>query len=346
MNKVQKCKNSARRILANSLYYSGALKLFDHSPGWRILMYHRITTPELCGHPLQPGMYVRPEHFAKQIAYLSEHTNVLPLEALCEKVANKEPLPPRSVAITFDDGWRDNFEFALPVLRKHNLPATVFLATSFIGSNDTLWSDAVPAALHALQSKQGSCKVLSKSDFRPKIVQMTEEVLQQAISLDIEPLDSLVHELKNDSESDRHRYVTALRECAGLQSIPVDSERSFLNWDEVAQMSASAISFGCHTHRHIPLSELNETQILAELQESLDCFANNQLDQSSVFCYPEGRYSELSQQALQQSGFSYALSVEQKTNHQTKPPLLGRLGIHDDISSTVPLFAARLWTGR
>lgn len=104
-----------------------------------ILMYHYIVeTKDKVTDPL----LVRPETFARQMEFLQmHHYNVLPLETLAVLIKENR-LPPKAVAITFDDGYKDNFTQVFPILIKYNLPATIFLITSEVGKRNRLdWQE-------------------------------------------------------------------------------------------------------------------------------------------------------------------------------------------------------------
>jgi peptidoglycan/xylan/chitin deacetylase (PgdA/CDA1 family) len=88
-----------------------------------VLMYHAITPLARPNNRLE----ITPVAFERQMRFLKKHKyNVIPLEKLAELIREKKKIPPRSLAITLDDGYRDNFTYAFPILKKYNLPATVF----------------------------------------------------------------------------------------------------------------------------------------------------------------------------------------------------------------------------
>jgi len=93
-----------------------------------ILMYHNIGG--------EPGsFFVTPENFAKQMEYIKQHGyEVISLDELVTGIRNKNFIPKNKVVITFDDGYRDNFEYAYPVLKKYGFTATVFVITDFVGT--------------------------------------------------------------------------------------------------------------------------------------------------------------------------------------------------------------------
>ena len=104
---------------------------------YQILMYHRARDPR--GPRLGAGDSAP---FESQMEILARFWQVLPLEELVVR-AHADDVPPRAVAITFDDGYRDNYEVAYPALRRFNLPATIFLATGAIETGIRLWHDRV-----------------------------------------------------------------------------------------------------------------------------------------------------------------------------------------------------------
>jgi len=95
-----------------------------------IIMYHSVNPKS---DPLMKRLIVSPETFERQMRFLKRHHyNVLPLETLVQLI-KEENVPPKAVAITFDDGYKDNYAYAFPVLKKYNLPATIFIIVNEAG---------------------------------------------------------------------------------------------------------------------------------------------------------------------------------------------------------------------
>ena len=126
-------RKSVRWMVASIMYYSGAVflrNLFRTGSRARILVYHSISEDSL--NPFS----VSPEDFEKQVRFLSQEYNVISLEELAACIKSGEKgIPAGSVAITLDDGFRDNYTHAYPILRKHNVPATIFVITDRLESN-------------------------------------------------------------------------------------------------------------------------------------------------------------------------------------------------------------------
>src|SRR5215510_12205168 len=137
-------KRFAKVLLGQAVVLSGLwkrrLRMWAERNAVIILTYHRVI--EQWDNVLeysQPGMVVTVSTFERQLAILRQHFEVVTLDAV---LANGHPSPgasrPRCV-VTFDDGWRDNYDLAFPILRRHDIPATIFLTTDFIGTDRAFW---------------------------------------------------------------------------------------------------------------------------------------------------------------------------------------------------------------
>src|SRR5262245_7394361 len=105
---------------------NGVIERLRSSRKFQVLTYHKVSTDD---HPFfEP---IHPTLFEQQMRFLKECYRVFPLTELVER-GQRGDLPDRAVAITFDDGYRDNYDFAFPVLKRYGLPATVFVATGVI----------------------------------------------------------------------------------------------------------------------------------------------------------------------------------------------------------------------
>ncbi len=346
----QEKKLKLRALAASALQTSGVTSALQRSSAvpWRILTYHRVTYPENQPVPVQPGMYVRPETFRLHLKYLTTSCRVVPLEDLIKSVLANETIPPKTVALTFDDGWLDNHKDAFPLLKEFDAPATIFLATAFIGTYDYFWTDRVSQTISALQeadSYREQVLTLIQERFPPhaSIRDAVQRLVKARDSDEFpESLDNIVETLKSMSPRDRKQVVDELFKLA-KEFTKMKSERLFMNWAEVAEMSKANVSFGSHSHHHHRLTELSEAQLKDELLDSYQCLKANNLEISSAFCYPGGYLSEQTQKALSARGIRCALSTRTSSDLTETPPLLGRTHIHEDVTRTLPLFTSRVW---
>lgn len=136
-------KQRAKRLLADSLYYSGLVKISRSFVKGQalILMYHRVLDASEVTPSIHPGMYVTSESFSRQLEYLSKTYHVVTLEEMEEWFLGKRKIDGTPCLITFDDGWEDNYRNAFPLLRKFSMPAAIFLVTEQIDREGMLtWS--------------------------------------------------------------------------------------------------------------------------------------------------------------------------------------------------------------
>jgi len=123
------------KLITSFLFPFYYIKNSKNNKKFRILTYHRVC--ELPRETNIPYYNVYPKNFQKQMEYLIVHKfNVITLEELIYIKENSIPLPPKSIIITFDDGFRDNYIYAFPILKKYKLRADFFIVSGYIDSNN------------------------------------------------------------------------------------------------------------------------------------------------------------------------------------------------------------------
>lgn len=270
-------------------------------PGYQILVYHRVLA-QRDPFAIAP---VDAAEFAAQMKLLKSCYRVISLDQLTSEL-DDERLGPGTVCVTFDDGYRDNFEVAFPILESLGLPAAIFLATDFISGKGTLWYDRV---LNAFRHS-------GRPDFSLPEAGMVREPLR-ILREGHHPAYRVLEWLKGFSPSERDSKIPRILEALGLDAEPACD--LMLDWDQVRAMRGRGIQFGAHTRSHPILStvdnESNEIEILgskrileSELEEPVRHFA-----------YPNGRrgdYGEAAKAALRKGGFASALTTNPGINLQ------------------------------
>ena len=223
----------------------------------------------LMGHRVSPrsdnwsSSSISPETFEKQIRYFVHNYNVISLEKLVEYIKQVKTLPPKSVVITFDDGYKDNYQYAYPILRKYNLPATIFTA-GLIGTGEMFWWDKVKYIFYYTNIKQ-----LDLEGFGNYSIQ-AEPDKKQASS-------SIIEKMKLISEKEKKTLIEKLIVRCKV-NIPADiGKKMILSWDEIKEMNRNGIFFGPHSVNHpiltkIPLDEAKQEIVYARkvIEEKLD----------------------------------------------------------------------------
>lgn len=132
-------KQFARAAVSSAFYYSGYCHLTDpleRGGSARVFVYHSVSDSPT------NAFAVTTEDFDRQIGYLAEHYTIRSVDAIAALLASGQPVPRRTVAVTIDDGFKDAYTHAFPVLRRYDAPATIFLPTAFIGTQGA--SDKLP----------------------------------------------------------------------------------------------------------------------------------------------------------------------------------------------------------
>jgi len=330
---------SAKSVLAKFLSCVGIPEAtIRHRAGERylILMYHRILPSAQLKPWTQAGMFVDPETFEMHIRYLKQYFQVVPLFEKFSAIQTAENSPSIRPAciLTFDDGWRDFYEFAYPVLKKNQVPATVFLPTGYVGTNDSFWTDRLAWILTneiptARPEKPGNPLLERIAGIRGGY----EERLEAAI-----------HLLKTRDDQEIEEVLAALMVRMGIGPSP--NQRVFLNWDEVREMGGSGlVYFGSHTHNHRILVHLEEEEVRKELALSMKILLREgAVDPSFIpFCYPNGDFNQRIACMVQETGYQAAVSTGTGWNFEDSSRFcLKRVAIHQDMTASREMFQCRL----
>lgn len=280
-------------------------------------MYHRIAEP-----PTDPwGLAVSPAHFEQQLQVLCRNYRVIGTDELIEQHARRT-IPGRTVCITFDDGYRDNYLSAKPLLEKYGCPASFFLPTHFIGLNQPFWWDELE-------------RIFLRTDRLPEIFDLTlqgqpfhveigEEVLltpelrqkHQTWSAYNEPptrrcglyytLWKLIRPLPLP---DADALTRRIGEWAGAEQPVIETELPVT----VAQMQGleaqPLFTIGLHTATHPDLASHPRNIQQQELSNSIQYFQNTLDRPVCTLAYPYGRYNDATLSLAQELHLSAAFTT-------------------------------------
>lgn len=300
-----------------------------------ILMYHRILPNSKVNETIEPGMYVTPNTFEKNMCFLKEKFEIVPLSHFLENSTVKNKVvSKKKCAITFDDGWYDFYKYAYPILEKYQIPATVFLPTNFIGTNRIFWTDRLAKLLIGKESRKN---VLSSSN---KDVQ---QIIDMKGALGFQ-LDFAIKYLKKYHQAKIDKIINELSDI--INNPEKEINRQFLSWDEVLEMNKSKIiSFGSHTVDHLILTTVTKEKANKELINSKEkLYEKKVLDRSfTSFCYPNGSFDKQILEMVKETGYNLAVTTQKGWNDsKTGFYQLKRVGIHEDMVSSTSMFACRI----
>lgn len=333
------------RLGVAGVSFAAQLHRWRHRGRVIILMYHRVlSSDDLRAQSVQAGMYVQDVVFRRQMEFVRSNCTVVPLGDLISLWQRGQvDANATYCAVTFDDGWEDNYRHAYPVLKELGLPATIFLPTDFVGTSRWFWPDLLSHVVDAVASKDDSGHmekqmraVLAENAVWQPVYSSSGSIKDSAFT------DQLIESCKTIPSEKIEELIQAL---ASIADVALPAHRVIVNWDEVREMSRFGLSFGSHSCSHRIMTALSKKQVAQELSESRRVLQESGASYVPVFCYPNGNSNEAVQRLARESGYEAALGVgpgivyDRPGNWFNIP----RVGIHNDISYTIPLFAFRMF---
>jgi glycosyltransferase involved in cell wall biosynthesis/peptidoglycan/xylan/chitin deacetylase (PgdA/CDA1 family) len=286
-----------------------------------VFLFYRILPQGECCY--EEEMVTPKEAFGQLLDVMTENFHILRLEDLVLRREKSLGAKKPSCAITFDDGWVDNFAHAFPALRSRNLPATIFLPVRFIGSQRRFWQERMWLGLKQMQQGPPRQSLIKEVARRFPWCPLGPEVLASE--------GRLKRFLMTRPSEEAEEFVQHLIASAGL-SLPTD--RAFMNWDEVAEMQNSGISFGSHTLQHVLLTQIEPARAVAEIRESRRELQDRLGSEVSAFSYPEGAQNHINRWAVTEAGYRCAVGTHPGAiKDDVDPWVIPRMAISRSILS-------------
>ena len=290
----------------------------------RILYYHRVNDE---GDPFFPAISTR--LFEQQMAYVARHYKVVAIPELLDRLQHGSP--ESVIAITFDDGYRDNYDNAFPVLQRYGLPATIFLATGSMDSRQPLWFEQLALAL------KKSCREYLDLDLDiPRRFWLRTQT---------ERLDAnrrIFAFLRGLQDGEREQWLQEILRQIGAGD---DQERQnrMLTWEQVRQMKAHGVDFGGHTVTHPFISKLARDRVSWEVSQCKRRIEEESQCAVEYFAYPNGReedFAKWNKEVIRDAGYRAALTTIWGLNYRSTDPMELRRG--GPWEQTASLFAYKL----
>ena len=258
-----------------------------------VLIYHRVHRK----HDAFSRGGVDAATFDWQLKLLARHFNVLPLGSAVAALHGGESLPRGAVAISFDDGYRDNYEIALPILTKYGLTATFFIATGFLDGG-IMWNDVIIECLRRTEVANLNLDWLGLG--KPAMVTASDrDVLAR----------NIIKRVKHEPADLRRSHVSRLIEATMVD--PPDD--LMMSSSHVRAMVDAGMEIGAHTVSHPILRNCDSNSAREEIQESRSVLERITNDAVRGFAYPNGRpgedFSERDVRLVEELGFDYAVST-------------------------------------
>lgn len=296
-----------KKLLSLILRYSGLLSFPFVSKNLTIITFHRVVTEVEQNHSSNRPMMLTIAQFESIIQKISKFANPISLSEAYKYLAKKEKMPPRSIVLTFDDGYADNYKNAYPILKRYNIPATIFIATKFIDQNDTwLWWDEIE---HFFKSDKRVIPDFNEGYSPEFIISLNKlnsdrgyrrEAIQQFIR-------TTMYEIAKD---ERDKFISYIRKY-----INYSEKDLMLNWDQIKKMG-NLIEFGSHTVNHGFLDVLSENDIKLELSESKKIIEKNTAKKCQFVCYPAGHVNKTIEKIASDTGYRAGVTTNRCNNSE------------------------------
>jgi peptidoglycan/xylan/chitin deacetylase (PgdA/CDA1 family) len=347
MTAKERISYAARMAISHALYYSGLLHLAVRLRLRRkvvVLAYHRVLTPEQRSRTAsQEGMVVEDRTFARHLDLLARQFRVLTLDEFTGHLDSRRPFDGPGCLITFDDGWIDNFENALPMLRSHKLPAVMFLPVNFIGRRRLFTREALThllvRAAELVRREPGRLDAL-RAHLSPLGL---DRVLEAA---DPDPLPAALAAIG------AHRYaggpefealVAALSTELGVTDVELSDLDAFVDWTKVEALGRDGFTFGGHGADHRVLTQVTPAVAACEAETSKKVLDRHLARPVYAFAYPNGAFNADIVRIVKAAGYRIAFTIDQgHVSCDDDHFRLRRVNMHDGMTRSTPMFMARL----
>ncbi len=294
-----------RELLARALDKSGCNRLLQLAGSWNgllVLNYHRIGDP--AGSAFDWDLWsASAEDFAQQVKYLTRNFDVIgagDLEDVLRNTHDQMDQASRKVMITFDDGYRDNFELAYPILREHSTTATFFLATGFLDIPKVAWWDEI-----AWMVRSSNRSRIDANIWTIQPVDFDDPDRTVAVQ-------SLLGTFKRLDGHETGAYLDFLAAATGSGRCPNElADDMWMTWDMVREMRQGGMCFGGHTVNHPVLSSLSAEEQDLEICECRLRIERELGESIDTFSYPVGgpeAFNDATRRSLSNHGFRWAFS--------------------------------------
>jgi len=291
-----------RYLLKKILFRAGLYRINKLRNEAYILPYHMIVDKS-CGFYPETPLNV----FEAQIAHVAKNYSVLPLDEIADRLKFHKSVR-GLMAITFDDGFADNYTKAYPLLVKYGLPSTIFLTTGAIDTGDAPWFLKIRYAF--MRTRKRIIKLpLNKDGTELRLGSPHERYKASEL---------VMRYLRTCHNAERIRFLMELWAALDIADFE-GMGRLMLKWEEIREMSANGVSFGAHTVTHPIMTRISKEAAEEEMRTSKQRIEDLIGKPVTCFAYPFGKKGDCSSEVFgmaKELGFSCAVTSEAHVNRR------------------------------
>jgi peptidoglycan/xylan/chitin deacetylase (PgdA/CDA1 family) len=285
-------------------------RLFGRQPAPVILMFHRVA--EKACDPW--ALSVAPSRFEEQMRVLKNDRVPLSMREFVIRLENGT-IPPRAVAVTFDDGYVDNLRVAKPIVEAFGIPATVFLTTGYLGKQKEFWWDELARLIFDCRGAVEGAIRIGPQTIPVRIPALRDNLAQTTWRAGQRPRTPRQHlyfevwkELRVLDHRAREEGLEGVRQVFGWRP-PSDTDLP-MSPDDVRRLADGPyIDIGAHTETHQPLTTLALNERRAEIERSRAACEALTGKPVEGFAYPHGDLDGPTIDLVRESGFRWACSI-------------------------------------
>ena len=251
-------------------------------PWLPIVGYHRIGDPEVVARETDEGVVdVTVDDFERHVAFVAQSFEVIGVDRLRRYFVEKAPLPKNAALITFDDGYRECFDIALPILRRHGATGVFFVSTDHVTRRRVFWWDRI-----AYLFKRSTTKTRVEIDYPTRVVfDLANDLLRAK--------DDALTIVKRTFGLDLERYLDGLARALDVPWTEADEARiaddTLMSWDHLRALRKAGMDVQSHTATHRILQTLGGEELKRELVDSKRTLEAELDEPICAIAYPSGR---------------------------------------------------------
>jgi peptidoglycan/xylan/chitin deacetylase (PgdA/CDA1 family) len=308
------------------------------APWITVLTYHRVASPGDAAMLEEGVVDVTPSQLERQLAFVKRWFRPVGIDDILAHCSEGKPLPPNPLLVTFDDGYRDNHDVALPILLRHGVRATFFVATDYVERRRPFWWDCV-------------AYVLKRSPREHLVLEYPEHVeLPLRDQGDRErAIRRALRTIKDVRFLDLGRFLDELQRAADSR-LGADEQRrladeTVMTWDQVAALRRAGMDVQSHTRTHRVLQTLDAASLADELRGSRGTLEDVLGQRVRAISYPVGkplRAASAVREAVRSAGYEVGFSNGTGVSSASSLDPLDVKRISLDVSLSDPFFRAML----
>ena len=249
----------------------------------KILCYHGVTKDKTQGIQNYNNKHLNKKIFLNQVKKLKNNYNIVKLSEIYSKApSNKE-----KIAITFDDGFLNNYTEVFPIIKKYKIPVTFFICPGNISNRRYFWVDEIEHCINFCKKKE--IKIKLDKEFKFNLEKINKKIIA---------CESIKKFCKNSSDIKRKNLIKSLKKKCGFKFKNINIYKT-MTWSNIFEMCKNdLIDFGIHSYKHEILSKLQGDELNTNIKKSIQILQKKINKKIFLASYPEGKKNHFNKKVV------------------------------------------------